>query len=573
MNNKNPPINSDLSELILLMIDGAISDEEFSYLEKQLSTNPDAVVYYHQFLAVYLGFNSYQASAIPKQQSSDSVKEYNTLLTYLAENEKTAQPLQIEKPEKEPYTQTAEQVQVERVPHKVNKMPLYVVIISLAAMLLLVTFVRFSPLPPSEVATLTESLNVKWVETGISTKSGARLLNRRGPMTLDSGFAEITFDNSAKIIVESPAKFEIITADQINLIYGRVYATVPREALGFTVCSANSKIIDLGTEFGVSAAFDGTTELHVIKGQTMLIAGDKSNRINIAVAKNSAKKITRLTSVVTDISCDGSVFVHQINSKKKFVWRGNHKPEIVDSLEDYNGRHSQSATKMTTAHQPAFLTEKGLEVTSIAENDSSGKADQAITFTDDGAIFGAQCSSDKGRNVIRTIDTLYHSITFDAGITIVNSDPNRQVWLGLGSGNLGAFGMPDCTFLVDNGSGYSPNAADTVWIQAQGSYGLSCQKQVGQTPIVGLQVNGPMAKMDDAKGLVRLQMHHDAAAKTILFFVDNDYNGKFAPDLTLGPISVSDLYRSSAARVYFGGDDSVILRDFTITVPQDNSLD
>jgi hypothetical protein len=51
-------------------------------------------------------------------------------------------------------------------------------------------------------------------------------------------------------------------------MYGRVYASVPKEALGFTIYTQNSKIIDLGTEFGVDTAMDGTVEIHVINVRT-----------------------------------------------------------------------------------------------------------------------------------------------------------------------------------------------------------------------------------------------------------------------------------------------------------------
>jgi hypothetical protein len=154
-----------------------------------------------------------------------------------------------------------------------------------------------APPPASEVATLTDSVDAKWRGANTSFKHGTRLSTRREPLVLDKGFAEILFDNQARIVIEAPAQFEIATQDQVNLMYGRVYASVPKEALGFTIYTQNSKIIDLGTEFGVDTAMDGTVELHVIKGQTMLIAGGRAEKTMHTVAKGKAWRISGITAI------------------------------------------------------------------------------------------------------------------------------------------------------------------------------------------------------------------------------------------------------------------------------------
>ena len=96
-------------------------------------------------------------------------------------------------------------------------------------------------------------------------KNGTRLAAYSNKLFLREGLAELMFDNNAKVVVEGPAEFELLAEDQINLRYGRIYATIPHEAIGFTVSTPTSRIIDLGTEFGIQA--DGSGDVAVTCNQ------------------------------------------------------------------------------------------------------------------------------------------------------------------------------------------------------------------------------------------------------------------------------------------------------------------
>ncbi len=79
-------------------------------------------------------------------------------------------------------------------------------------------------------------------------------------LNLTAGLAELTFTSGAKIILHAPVQFTATTALGGDLQFGRIAAKVPHEAAGFTVNTLAGKVVDLGTEFGVSvgAAHDGS---------------------------------------------------------------------------------------------------------------------------------------------------------------------------------------------------------------------------------------------------------------------------------------------------------------------------
>jgi hypothetical protein len=77
----------------------------------------------------------------------------------------------------------------------------------------------------------------------------------------------LSFDDGAKVIVEGPIEFLPLTSGHLQLRRGRLMATVPKEAIGFTVSTPTSQVVDLGTEFEVSVKQTGASEIVVQKGE------------------------------------------------------------------------------------------------------------------------------------------------------------------------------------------------------------------------------------------------------------------------------------------------------------------
>lgn len=117
---------------------------------------------------------------------------------------------------------------------------------------------------PVFVARLTRQVAAQWknsaaIAPGAGFESETRL-------DLTAGYVELTFASGASAVVEAPATLTV-QSNAVALTAGRLAARVPPAAHGFAVSTSQSMIVDLGTEFGVSAGADGVTEVDVFKGR------------------------------------------------------------------------------------------------------------------------------------------------------------------------------------------------------------------------------------------------------------------------------------------------------------------
>jgi hypothetical protein len=329
MKNSDDTLLLEIGELLVKAMDNALSREEFDRLQKLLKDDPLAREYYYDILATFAGVDEI---GIPSTEEGAI-----DLLAWkaLADIERTAPAVTIEKTERKPET-VAQTAKAEKIVRKVNKVSLMVAIASLAALFFLIVFAHYLPvITREEVATLADSMNAEWTEADISGNKNIRLAVREGPLTLKKGVAKLRFDSNVRVVIEAPSKFELITGDQIQLYCGRVYAVVPPEAVGFAVKTFNSKIVDLGTEFGVQADGNGTTELHVIKGKATLVSGNQ-NKASMVLTEGIAKKISGLEARLLDIQCDKERFAREISSKNQIIWRGE-SIRLADMVSGGNG--------------------------------------------------------------------------------------------------------------------------------------------------------------------------------------------------------------------------------------------
>ncbi|MBI2825090.1 MAG: FecR domain-containing protein [Planctomycetia bacterium] len=130
-------------------------------------------------------------------------------------------------------------------------------------------------------ATLVKVSGCKWGACTLPTQTGSRLAT--GLLRLDSGKAQITFDNGARLYLQGPAVFYLHGPSRTHLQSGKLVAHVPERAIGFTIETQKAEIVDLGTEFGVDVGPSGDTEVQVLDGE-----------IEIGAAPEPAEPRTRL---------------------------------------------------------------------------------------------------------------------------------------------------------------------------------------------------------------------------------------------------------------------------------------
>ncbi len=159
---------------------------------------------------------------------------------------------------------------------------------SLAAGLLLVLALGLRPpgeYPPSDpaaepsdntVAVLLRASGAEWGETDLPTRAGVPL--PPGRLRLRSGLAHIQFYSGATVILEGPADFQLLSRTEAYCWRGKLRATVPTQAQGFTIRSPNLDLIDRGTEFGLQVDPGEQTEVHVFQGKVEWYDGEPNQR-------------------------------------------------------------------------------------------------------------------------------------------------------------------------------------------------------------------------------------------------------------------------------------------------------
>ncbi|AMV18001.1 LamG-like jellyroll fold domain-containing protein [Planctomyces sp. SH-PL14] len=118
------------------------------------------------------------------------------------------------------------------------------------------------------VALVRADSSAEWESGMAPVHAGSRLAP--GALRLKSGFVEIEFYSGAAVVLEGPADFEIVSPMEAFCSRGKLRATVPPHAKGFTIGTPRLDLIDRGTEFGLRVDGTASTEVHVFEGKVEL---------------------------------------------------------------------------------------------------------------------------------------------------------------------------------------------------------------------------------------------------------------------------------------------------------------
>lgn len=134
------------------------------------------------------------------------------------------------------------------------------------------------PTPPQSpepvyVAEITGSVDAVWRGT---PPAGQLLLD--SSFSLIEGYAEVTFNDGASVVIQAPAAFHLTGTNAMNLDAGRLTASCPESAYGFAVHTPGMLITDLGTEFGVNVDA-ASVQAHVFSGLVQVAASDREAMI------------------------------------------------------------------------------------------------------------------------------------------------------------------------------------------------------------------------------------------------------------------------------------------------------
>ncbi len=333
------PYPNEIGILIFKLLENCISDKEIQQLDDYLAHHPEAIHDYCNYVKNYtalrtkLNEQGRMSGEVPLEECLDQ-----TIWQKLAEDEKTSPTVEVvQEPEPKPRIYV-EKVEYPKIARRVSAGAVIAAAVSAAAIILIFLFAYLAPPATGfKVAVLSDSIHAKWATTHGAMDKGDPVLTSRSDVVLQEGCVTFLFDNGAQVTLEGPCAFQVRTEDQIKMRYGRLYAIVPREAVGFSVYTDNAKIIDLGTEFGVQADIGGDTSLYVMQGKTTLIAGVEASKEIIEVVAGMGKRIAADTLAISDIPFLQTHFVRTIHSDSNAIWKGQKTLSLADIVGGGNG--------------------------------------------------------------------------------------------------------------------------------------------------------------------------------------------------------------------------------------------
>ncbi len=115
------------------------------------------------------------------------------------------------------------------------------------------------------VAVMMRGVNAEW--EGTAPPPGTPLTP--GVLRLKSGLAQIEFYQGARVTLEGPANFELVSVSEARCTSGKLSAHVPPQARGFKIQTPKGTVVDLGTDFGLDLN-SPEAQVHVFKGEIEL---------------------------------------------------------------------------------------------------------------------------------------------------------------------------------------------------------------------------------------------------------------------------------------------------------------
>ena len=182
-------------------------------------------------------------------------------------------------------------------------------------------------------AVLRKTIDVIWPNDEQGVIDGSLL--PPGGFAFSGGIAVIDFFCGATLVVEGPAQLDVISDWVVLVKNGRIEATVPPAAQGFTVKAAGTDIIDLGTRFALDMS-EGKSQVAVIDGKVLLRgkqfdddllqAGEQASLDREAVDTDFLSRIPQLDTIEQQSTDD---LKKQYTSYRKFMKELAADPRLI----------------------------------------------------------------------------------------------------------------------------------------------------------------------------------------------------------------------------------------------------
>jgi hypothetical protein len=155
------------------------------------------------------------------------------------------------------------------------------------------------------VAEVVDEKAVVWSDN--TSALGEDRLIHAGKLEIDSGDLTLRFRSGATVLISGAASMRIDSDMLVRLDRGQATAQVPQWAKGFTIETADVEVIDLGTQFGVMASGDGSTDVVIFEGEVDLKPTGGDQRVQKRLIQGEAARvgsdgaINRIVEVRSDV--------------------------------------------------------------------------------------------------------------------------------------------------------------------------------------------------------------------------------------------------------------------------------
>jgi hypothetical protein len=142
----------------------------------------------------------------------------------------------------------------------------------------------------TNIAWLVNAQDCRW---GGTEQTPGRDMRAGKTLRLERGLAEIEFEGGARVILQGPAGIQLVSGSCARLFHGTLTARVSEGARGFAVLSPRGKVVDLGTEFGLSVNERGATTVRVFTGEVeaFSLAADRPAAPGVTIHQNQTAQI------------------------------------------------------------------------------------------------------------------------------------------------------------------------------------------------------------------------------------------------------------------------------------------
>ncbi len=228
----------------------------------------------------------------------------------------------------------------------------------------------------SGVAVLTRTLDADFGERGMRPEAGDLL--DRGEIRLDYGVAQIEFYNGARVMLEAPARLELLGQDECFLRKGRLRSVVPPQSGNLFVHTPAITVKGAGSEFGIFITPSGTTEIHNFEGRVRVSA------VNAPASRSSVDDPV-LPGLGVVVSSDGDLGPLAADPKSFLSWVDIVETSRANARRRYRDWRSEVAEVRTDPRVIGFYSFEDAPSGSrvLTDETESGGAH-------DGAIVGCQ---------------------------------------------------------------------------------------------------------------------------------------------------------------------------------------